>query len=430
MPPFVTSVLLIQPAHAPHASMADDFAAAGFTVQGPVPCAELVRHALRASPDVVACWQPKAEPEFIEALRTLQAQQSAPLAVFTQDTDAEWMQAGLDAGANAWVVQGYAPQRLRALVQLAQARFARERKLLADLADVESRLAERKLVDKAKGVLMRSRNVSEDEAFQMLRSASMHGNQRMGQVSRQVIDAAMVAEAINRSGQQRMLSQRLVKLYALACCGTEAAAAALVMKQSVARVEENLASLDKALSTPTFGDLLAGAHKAWKPIARLLAEPPKTERLFELDRLADAMLAQSDSLVAALEGSGLANTVAVINTAGRQRMLSQRLAKLALMAPKAAGEGEAVAPLREAMAQATQAFEAGLAQLEAAPLTSTEIRDTLAQARKAWTELLEGAEQGGQAPGRMRIASASEALLDVSDRLTEAYQNSLHVLMG
>ena len=62
---------------------------------------------------------------------------------------------------------------------------------------------------------MRAREVTEAEAFAVLRTASMHSNQRVGQVSRQVIAAAHYADAVNRAGKLRMLSQRLVKLYAL-----------------------------------------------------------------------------------------------------------------------------------------------------------------------------------------------------------------------
>ena len=130
------------------------------------------------------------------------------------------------AEVQAWATaQGYAPQRLRPLVHLAQARQAREQELRGALAELSDRFEERKLVDKAKGILMRARQLSEEEAFGLLRTASMHGNQRVGQVSRQVIDTAEVAEAINRAGQLRMLSQRLVKLSALACTKSEAAAA-------------------------------------------------------------------------------------------------------------------------------------------------------------------------------------------------------------
>jgi AmiR/NasT family two-component response regulator len=414
----VASVLLIQSSDAQAPALAADFVAAGFAVHGPVACADMVRDALREDPDVVVSWQPRADAALIAALRTLQAQRPVPVIVFTQDTDAEWMGQALDAGVHAWVVQGYAPQRLRSLVQLAQARHERERRLREELADVTARFEERKLVDKAKGILMRSRQVSEEEAFQLLRTASMQGKQRVGQVSRQVIDAALVAGAMNRAGQQRMLSQRLVKLYALACSGTEAASAALLMRQSVARVDENLANLDKALSAATYGDLLAAARTGWEPLKQTLSAAPRAEQLEQLDTLAEAMLHQADALVAALEGSGLAATVGVINVSGRQRMLSQRYAKCALL-------GKA-----DNLRAAASAFEEGMAALAEAPLTSSQIRQGLGDARDAWVRLQGGVRQADKPAGRLAIASASEDLLALFDQLTDAYEHSLQVLLG
>ncbi|MEJ6023890.1 type IV pili methyl-accepting chemotaxis transducer N-terminal domain-containing protein [Ramlibacter sp. PS4R-6] len=414
----MTTVLLIQPTQGPLPSLAADCAAAGFGVLGPVECADMVRDALRNDPDVVLCWQPRADAAFLDALRTLRAQRPLPVAVFTQDADAQWMNDALEAGADAWVVQGYAPQRLRPLVQLAQARHARERKLREELAEVGARLEERKLVDKAKGILMRSRQMSEDEAFQLLRTASMQGKQRVGQVSQHVIDAALAAGAINRAGQQRMLSQRLVKLYALACSGTEAASAALLMKQSVARVDENLAHLDKALSAATYGDLLAAARTGWAPLKKMLSAAPAAAQLPDLDARAEAMLQQADALVAALEASGLAATAGVVNVSGRQRMLSQRFAKCALLGSS------------EGARAAAAAFEEGMAALAEAPLTSTQIRQGMGDAREAWVRLQEGVRQAGQPAGRLAIASASEELLALFDQLTEAYEHSLQVLLG
>src|SRR5205085_11167524 len=123
-----------------------------------------------------------------------------------------------------------------------------------------------------------------------LRKASMQGNQRVGQLSRQVIDAARVAEAINRAGQQRMLSQRLVKLYALGCSRTEVAAVAVLMRESVARVEENLAALEAALSAATYGDLLQAARAGWQVLRQALDAPAKAAELPRLDALADTVL--------------------------------------------------------------------------------------------------------------------------------------------
>lgn len=427
----MTSVLLISALDPGAPPLASDFAAAGFDVSGPFGSPELVREALRASPDVVTCWQPRADPALLEAVRTLQAQHPVPVVVCTQDASAEWMHQALQAGVHAWSVQAYAPGRLRPLVQLAQARYARERELLGTVADLTARLEERKLIDKAKGILMRARQVSEGEAFQLLRTASMHGNQRVGQVSQQVIDAAMVAEAVNRAGQQRMLSQRLVKLYALACSATDGAAAGILMRQSRAKVEENLEALGKTLSAATFGDLLEAARQAWQPLQAVLAVKPDPKRLKNLDELAENLLARSEALVLALEGSGLASTVRVINVSGRQRMLAQRLAKQALLVAMSGPPGtEPDAQARADMAQTERAFEEGMTTLAEAPLASAQIGESLASTRGEWDSLRRAAASADTRTGRLELASASEALLTQFDRLTDAYQHSLQVLMG
>ena len=417
----MTSVLLIQTPDPGAPALAADLAACGFALQASASCADLVREALRGGPDVVVCWEPRPDAALLDAIRVLQAQQSVPVLVFTNDASVERMGQALAAGVHAWVVQGYARERLRALVHLAQARAAHERKLRQDLSELSERFEERKLVDKAKGILMRARQVSEDEAFTLLRTASMHGNQRVGQVSRQVIEAAQVAEAINRAGQQRMLSQRLVKLYALVCAKTDGDAAQALLRQSAARLEDNLKALEKTLSAATFGDLLQAARTGWEPIKRLLDGPHEARHLAALDELAEALLAQADALVVALETSGLATTVHVINVSGRQRMLAQRMAKQALLA---GGKTSA------AMTATAKAFDEGMAALTRAPLSTAEIRELLAAARHAWDALREGVPRAGSAAGQRQLAAASEELLDLFDKLTGAYQHSIQVLMG
>jgi AmiR/NasT family two-component response regulator len=396
----VTTVLLIQSPDPAAPALADDLRAAGFTLQDSMEPDHMVREAVRGSPDVLVCWVPRPDAAFFAALRTLQAQQALPVLVFTQDAGVEAMTQALEAGVHGWVVQGYAPQRLRPLVHLAQARAAHEARLRGSLADLSERFEERKLVDQAKGLLMRASRVSEEEAFGLLRTASMHGNQRVGQVSRQVIDAARTAEAINRAGQQRMLSQRLVKLYALACSQTDAPAALALLRQSVQRVDDNLKVLDKSLRTT-------------------LEQAPVPQQLATLDSQAEAMRLQADALVLALEGSGQATTVHVVNVAGRQRMLSQRVAKQALLA---VGD-----PLLQ---ESIGAVEEGLASLAAAPLSTGEIRELLAAAQQAWAALRTALPRAGDTAGRRKLAAASEELLALFERLTAAYQHSVQVLLG
>ncbi len=417
----VTSVLLIQSPDPGAPAIAADLAACGFVLQASAVCADLVREALRGSPDVVVCWEPRPDAVLLDAVRVLQAQQPVPVVVFTQDASVERMEQALDAGVQAWVVQGYSRERLRPLVHLAQARAAHERALHQQLAQLSERFEERKLVDKAKGILMRARQVSEEEAFTLLRTASMHGNQRVGQVSRQVIEAAQMAEAVNRAGQQRMLSQRLVKLYALACARTDADAALALLRQSAERVEDNLKSLEKTLSAATFGDLLQAAQAGWSPIRRLLDSPPDVRQLAALDDLAQTLLDQADALVVALETSGLATTVHVINVSGRQRMLAQRMAKQALLAGGQPGAD---------LAATARAFDDGMAALVRAPLSTAEIRELLGAARQAWDTLRDAVPRAGSTAGQRQLAAASEELLDLFDRLTGAYQHSIQVLMG
>lgn len=421
----MTSVLLLQTPDPAAPDLAADLQACGFALAGQGDCANMVRDALRTQPDVVLCWQPRPDEAFLSALATLRAQQPFTVLVFTADAGVDPMRRALAAGVHGWVVQGYAPQRLRPLVQLARERQAHEEGLRVQVATLDERLQERKLVDQAKGLLMRSRKVSEQEAFELLRSASMHGNQRVAQVSRQVIDAARAAQAVNRAGQQRMLSQRIVKLCALACHRSEAAAALALLQQSAARIDDNLALLDRELSPATFGDLLESAHAGWRALRALLEAPPKAQALPALDAAAEQVLRDADALVLALESSGLARTVRVVNLAGRQRMLAQRAAKLALL-----GAGAAVAQPVARLDEAVREFDAGLQALSAAPLSTPDIRELLQRGSVSWQALVQALPRAGSAPGRTQLAGASEDLLEAFDGLTDAYQHSIHVLMG
>jgi Tfp pilus assembly PilM family ATPase len=347
--------------------------------------------------------------------------------MFTNDPDAEKMQRALRCGIHAYVIGGYAVQRLWSLVHLAQARFTYEHELIDKLADVSHRFTERKLVDRAKGILMRARQISEDEAFQTLRAASMHSNQRLGQISQQVIDAARNAQAVNRSGQLRMLSQRVVKLYALVALGVRVAEHGARLAESIDRFDKNLGMLADSLSKATFGDLLDAVLTQWAALKSALSAPLDAARMVEIDDLAEKFLLRADQLTANLETAGLAATLHVINVSGRQRMLAQRLAKLSLLAALSVERAEQA---RIEAAATSAAFDDAMAFLRALPLSTHAIRESLDEAMRLWAALTGAVAKAGTVAGQQAVGEASEALLVVFDRLTDEYEGSMQVLMG
>ncbi len=428
----MTSALLHVNGPAGPQSLVSDLEAAGIEVLGPVSeRSKVVQEVLRQSPGVVMCHDPAPGEELFKMLQTLAETAPCPVIVFTSDVDAGKITRALEAGVHAYVVHGYAQQRLRPLIHLAQARFAREQALRAQLQDVSSRLEERKVVDRAKGILMHARQLSDDEAFQILRTASMHTNQRLGQVSRHIIHSARFAEDVNRSGQLRMLSQRLVKLALLRLAGVQTLRVPELLEESVLRVDANIAALGKSLSQPTFGDLLGQVSVTWARLKAALQEAPQPVDVAHLDELAERLLQEAERMTSSLESAAAMPPLQVLNVAGRQRMLSQRFAKYALL--QVVGDRLSLARSEAGRAECIVAFEQALHYLNGIPLTSPDIRRSLERAAAGWAQMRAGAAALGSAADARRLeslASASEDLLDVFENLSAQYEHSMQMLVG
>jgi len=404
--------------------LAADLAAAGFQVLGATERNSVVQDCIRQAPTLLVCHDPHPDTPLFTALQALHSHAPLPVLLFTDDADADLMEQALAAGVQGYVVNGYAPARLRPLVQLTLLRFRRERELREQLGDVTQRFEERKLVDRAKGILMAVRQMAEDEAFKVLRGIAMQSGQRLGDVARHVIEGARAAAEVNRSGQLRMLSQRIVKLQALRVLRSGAERAKALQAESAERLDSLLSGLTRDLSPATFGDLLDALLASWQQLKAALAKEPSRTALDGIDALAEQLLRQSDSLTAALEAAAATATLQVVNVAGRQRMLSQRAAKLALLAAAGATADA------EALARCCAQFEQALALLHATPLSSGEIRSTLDEVAGHWQRLRQGIDDATQPRGRETLAASSEALLDVLDRLTGLYERSMQVLTG
>ncbi len=398
----------------------------GVSVLASVDCTAIVQETIRTAPDLVICYDPSPGDALFATLATLSTTAPRPVVLFTDDPDAGRIEQAMRSGVSAYVVGGYGALRLRSVIHAAMARFARDQALAGELAELQRRFAERTLVDRAKGILMGARQLREAEAYRALRAAAMQTKQRIGQVSRMVIDQAHYAEAINRAGQFRMLSQRLVKLHALACAKVALPQTLAMIEASVGQTDANLAALEKSLSRATFGDLLDAVAAPWSRLKPALVAAPDPAGLDNVNRLADALLLRAERLTNNLEIAGLAAALHVINVSGRQRMLSQRLAKEALLATML--PGEAGLRFATAMAGTRAEFRDGLAYLGAVPLTNVPIQGELASAASAFGPFEAALDRAYTHAGRERIAELSEVLLATFDRLTNHYENGVQAL--
>ena len=110
--------------------------------------------------------------------------------MFASDDAPDTIREAVRAGVSAYIVDGLEVARVKAIVEVAVARFDQYQNLRAELAEANLKLSERKLVDRAKGILMKSRGMGEDEAYQALRRMAMDKGKRVGDIAQQVIDMA------------------------------------------------------------------------------------------------------------------------------------------------------------------------------------------------------------------------------------------------
>ena len=113
-----------------------------------------------------------------------------PIVLFTNDNDTSHVKDAVAAGVSAYIVAGLSPERIRPILDVAMARFEHEQGLRRELAHARTELQDRKVIDRAKGLLMQRQNLSEQAAYEKLRKAAMDKGLRLGEVAQRMLDAA------------------------------------------------------------------------------------------------------------------------------------------------------------------------------------------------------------------------------------------------
>jgi two-component system, response regulator / RNA-binding antiterminator len=163
----------------------------GYTVSLHVGAmAQLLAQVRAVEPDVIIIDRDSPDRDTLEHVCMVTRDQPRPIVMFADDGDRMAIRAAVDAGVSAYVVGGLKAERIRPIVDVAIARFEQFQAMRQELDQTRTNLAERKQIERAKGIVMKSRGVSEEEAYGLLRKLAMERNQRIAQVSENVIAMA------------------------------------------------------------------------------------------------------------------------------------------------------------------------------------------------------------------------------------------------
>ena len=226
------------------------------------------------------------------------------------------------------------------------------------------------------------------------------------------------AEAMNLSGMQRMLSQRIAKSYLMIGAEVRSEQALQQLDQSVARFENNYQALAEYAPSAEIGAALEQVGESWQHYRELALSRPTREQAVLLLALSDQLLAQSEALVQLIEAHTGSAGARLVNRSGRQRMLSQRIAKLYLaLSWRLPVEG-----LEQQLQQATGEFEAAQQELLGAEQNTPQIAAALQKVEAQWRFARAGFQLSADARYVPTvITTTTETLLWQMNELTSAY---------
>jgi len=155
---------------------------------------EAARRIVESSPDVVVIDLENPGRDQLEHFFSLSRALQKPIAMFVDKSDAGAIGAAIEAGVSAYVVDGLRKDRVKPILDMAVLRFNAYSRLKAELDEAKTALEERKIIDRAKAILMRQRNLTEAEAYALLRTTAMNQNRRIVEIAQSLVTAAGLLE--------------------------------------------------------------------------------------------------------------------------------------------------------------------------------------------------------------------------------------------
>jgi response regulator NasT len=151
------------------------------------PEGDLAEQVRSLRPDVIVIDMDSPRRDTLESMRAIHRDQPRPIVMFVDDDDPGLIDQAIRAGVSAYIIDGLDAKRVRPILDVAVARFREQQALRDELEKTKAVLSERKVVERAKGILMEQRGLSEDEAYRQLRKLAMDQNKRLVEVAENLI---------------------------------------------------------------------------------------------------------------------------------------------------------------------------------------------------------------------------------------------------
>ena len=141
-------------------------------------------------PDVILIDLENPSRDELEQMFQVSRAVKRPIAMFVDQSDTASIEASVDAGVSAYIVGNLQKERIKTILDLCISRFNAFARLQSELERAKSALEDRKVIDRAKGILMKAKNLTEEEAYALLRKTAMNENKKIAEVAQSVITAA------------------------------------------------------------------------------------------------------------------------------------------------------------------------------------------------------------------------------------------------
>ena len=141
-------------------------------------------------PDIILIDLENPSRDVLEQMFQVSRAVRRPIAMFVDQSDAASIQASVDAGVSAYIVDGFKKERIKSILDLCVSRFNAFAKLQDELDRTKNALEERKVIDRAKGILMKLKGLTEEEAYVLMRSTAMREKKKIGEIAQSILTAS------------------------------------------------------------------------------------------------------------------------------------------------------------------------------------------------------------------------------------------------